>query len=143
MRNLQEEANYHLLRILQANSAITQRELAKQLGISLGSINYCLKALMTKGLVKIENFQGSNNKFGYIYVLTPQGLSERAALTKRFLARKLNEYALLQAEIEALKEDEMSLRVEPAPDTGPLTKPPAGERVASKRNLNKTVIKNV
>jgi EPS-associated MarR family transcriptional regulator len=124
MRNLQEEANYHLLRILQANSAITQRELAKQLGISLGSINYCLKALMTKGLVKIENFQGSNNKFGYIYVLTPQGLSERAALTKRFLARKLNEYALLQAEIEALKEDEMSLRVEPAPDTVPLNKAP-------------------
>jgi EPS-associated MarR family transcriptional regulator len=122
MRNLQEEANYHVLRILHANSAITQRELAEQLGISLGSINYCLKALVVKGLVKIENFQGSNNKFGYIYVLTPQGLSERAALTKRFLARKLKEYALLQAEIEALKEDEMSLRVEPAPDAVPLSK---------------------
>ena len=101
MRNIQEEANYHVLRILHANSAITQRELAEQLGISLGSINYCLKALVAKGLVKIDNFQGSNNKFGYIYVLTPHGLSERAALTKRFLSRKLKEYKVLRAEIEA------------------------------------------
>lgn len=115
MRNIQEEANYHVLRTLHANSVITQRELAEQLGISLGSINYCLKALVAKGLVKMDNFQGSNNKFGYIYVLTPHGLSERAALTKRFLARKLKEYELLQAEIKALKDDELSLRVEPAP----------------------------
>ena len=129
MRNLQEEANYHVLRILQANSAITQRDLAEQLGISLGSINYCLKALVVKGLVKMDNFKGANNKFGYIYVLTPQGLSERAALTKRFLARKLKEYELLQAEIEALKDDEMSLMAEPARRRVALAKPLAGERV--------------
>ena len=122
MRNIQEEANYHVLRILHVNSAITQRELAEQLGISLGSINYCLKALVAKGLVKIDNFQGSNNKLGYIYVLTPHGLSERASLTKRFLARKLKEYEVLRAEIEALKDDERLLRVESAPDADPVRK---------------------
>jgi EPS-associated MarR family transcriptional regulator len=121
MRNIQEEANYHLLRILHANSAITQRELSEQLGISLGSINYCLKALVVKGLVKMDNFQGSNNKLGYVYVLTPHGLSERAALTNRFLARKLKEYALQRAEIEALKDDEVRLRDEPVTNAVPLS----------------------
>ena len=81
-----------------------------------------LESSLKMAEVAVDNFQGSNNKFGYIYVLTPQGLSERAALTKRFLARKLKEYELLQAEIEALKADEMSLRAGPEPDAVPLNK---------------------
>ena len=78
-------------------------DLARQLGISHGKMNYCLKALMDKGLVKLENFQNSQHKFNYAYLLTPAGITEKAALTGRFLKRKMAEYEALQAEIEALK----------------------------------------
>ncbi len=91
------------MRILHENPDLTQRELAEKLGISVGGLNYCLKALMEKGLVKMKNFATSKNKFGYVYVLTPTGIAEKAAITHRFLRRKMDEYEALKAEIEALK----------------------------------------
>jgi EPS-associated MarR family transcriptional regulator len=91
------------MRLLQAQPDLSQRELAQQLGMSLGGLNYCLKALMAKGFVKMGNFQNSKNKFGYVYLLTPQGIAEKVALTSRFLKRKMDEYDALKGEIEALK----------------------------------------
>lgn len=102
---LQEDTYFRVMRLLQENPDLTQRELAQKLGVSVGGLNYCLKALMEKGLVKMQNFQQSKNKFGYVYVLTPRGISEKAALTNRFLKRKLEEYEALKAEIEALRKD--------------------------------------
>lgn len=93
------------MRLLEANPDLTQRELAKVLGLSVGSINYCLKALMGRGLVKMKNFANSKNKFGYVYVLTPTGLVEKAAITHQFLQRKMKEHEALKAEIEALKSE--------------------------------------
>lgn len=93
------------MRILQENPDLTQRELAEKLGISVGGLNYCLKALMEKGLVKMKNFANSKNKFGYVYVLTPSGMAEKAAITHRFLLRKIGEYEALKAEIEALSSE--------------------------------------
>ena len=91
------------MRILQENPDLTQRELAEKLGISVGGLNYCLKALMDKGFVKLENFQNSKHKFKYAYILTPMGMAQKVAMTGRFLKRKLDEYEALKNEIEALK----------------------------------------
>jgi EPS-associated MarR family transcriptional regulator len=91
------------MRILQENPDITQRELAERLGISVGGLNYCVKTLMAKGLVKMKNFAGSKNKFGYVYVFKPTGMAERAAITHRFLQRQMQEYEALRAEIEATR----------------------------------------
>ena len=102
---LQEDTYFRVMRILQENPDLTQRELAEQLGMSLGGLNYCLKALMEKGLVKMKNFATSKNKFGYVYVLTPTGIAEKAAITHRFLQRKMDEYEALKAEIETLKSE--------------------------------------
>lgn len=99
---LQEDTYFRVMRILQENPDLTQRELAEKLGISVGGLNYCLKALMEKGLVKMKNFANSKNKFGYIYVLTPTGLAEKAAIAHRFLRRKMDEYESLKAEIQDL-----------------------------------------
>lgn len=93
------------MRILEENPDLTQRELAEKLGVSVGGLNYCLKALMEKGLVKMQNFGQSKNKFGYIYILTPMGIAEKAALASDFLKRKMSEYDALKAEIEALKSE--------------------------------------
>lgn len=93
------------MRMLEANPDLTQRELAERLGVSVGGLNYCLKALMEKGLVKMQNFSQSKNKFGYVYVLTPRGIAEKAALTGRFLKRKMEEYEALKVEIEALRNE--------------------------------------
>jgi len=92
-----------VMRILQDNPDLTQRELAEMLGMSVGGLNYCLKALIDKGFVKMGNFQKSKNKFKYVYLLTPQGIAEKVALTSRFLKRKMDEYDALKVEIEALK----------------------------------------
>ncbi|CAM8659874.1 MarR_EPS, EPS-associated transcriptional regulator, MarR family [Comamonadaceae bacterium] len=102
---LQEDTYFRVLHLLQDNPDITQRELAKTVGISVGGLNYCLKALVEKGLVKMKSFTNSKNKFGYIYVLTPNGIAEKAAITQRFLLRKMDEYEALKAEIEALKSE--------------------------------------
>lgn len=101
--NIQEDTYFRIMQILQDNPDITQRELANKLSISVGGMNYCLNALMNKGFVKMENFQKSKNKFKYVYLLTPQGVSEKMALTSRFLKRKMEEYDALKAEIESLK----------------------------------------
>jgi EPS-associated MarR family transcriptional regulator len=100
---LQEDTSYRVMRLLQDNPDLTQRELAEQLGISVGGLNYCLKALTEKGWVKMQNFAHSKNKFGYVYVLTPHGVAEKAMLAKHFLQRKLDEYEALKSEIEALQ----------------------------------------
>ena len=102
---IQEDTYFRVMRILQENPDLTQRELAEKLGVSVGGLNYCLKALMDKGWVKMQNFQNSKNKFKYVYLLTPQGIAERVALTSRFLDRKLQEYEALKAEIESLHQD--------------------------------------
>ena len=102
---IQEDTYFRVMRILQENPDLTQRELAQKLGVSVGGLNYCLKALMDKGCVKMQNFQNSKNKFKYVYLLTPQGIAERVALTSRFLDRKMQEYEALKAEIESLHQD--------------------------------------
>lgn len=99
---IQEDTYFRVMRILQDNPDLTQRELAEKLGVSVGGLNYCLKALMDKGWVKMQNFQNSKNKFKYVYLLTPQGIAEKVALTSRFLERKMQEYEILKAEIESL-----------------------------------------
>ena len=99
---LQEDTYFRVLRMLQDNPDLTQREIAQQLGVSTSGLNYCLNALIDKGWVKVQNFSQSKNKFGYIYVLTPQGILEKVALTGRFLRRKQAEYEALRAEIDSL-----------------------------------------
>ena len=100
---LQEDTTFRVMRLLEENPDITQRELAEKLGISLGGLNYCLKALIGKGLVKMKSFANSKNKFGYVYVLTPSGMAEKAAIMHRFLQRKMEEYEALKIELVALK----------------------------------------
>ena len=93
------------MRLLEVNPDLTQRQLADALGVSIGGLNYCLKALIHRGFVKVSNFRQSKNKFGYVYLLTPEGAFEKAKLTKRFLQRKMQEYEAIKAEIEALTKD--------------------------------------
>ena len=102
---LQEDTNFRVLRILQDRPDVTQREIAQLLGVSTSGLNYCLNALIDKGWVKVHNFSESKNKFGYVYLLTPSGISEKAALTGRFLQRKLLEYEALRSEIESLNDE--------------------------------------
>lgn len=103
--DFQEEIRFQVLRRLQDYPQISQRQLAKDLGISLGSINYCFKALMEKGWVKAKNFSSSNNKVGYAYLLTPAGFAEKSKLTASFLQRKLAEYDKLRQEIDDLRQE--------------------------------------
>jgi len=98
-----EESALRLMRVLEVSPCGNQRDLAEQTGMSLGSLNYCLKALMAKGLVKMQNFASSRNKLGYAYVLTPSGIAEKAAITHRFLQRKIQEYEALKVEIDILR----------------------------------------
>ena len=105
---LQEDTNFRVLRMLQENPDMTQREIAEKLGVSTSGLNYCLNALIDKGYLKVQNFSQSKNKFGYIYVLTPQGIAEKALLTSRFLRRKMDEYESLKAEIESLQAEAKS-----------------------------------
>jgi EPS-associated MarR family transcriptional regulator len=102
---LQEDTYFRVLRMLQDNPDMTQREIAEKLGISTSGLNYCLKALIDKGWVKVQNFSQSKNKFGYIYLLTPQGITEKLTLTSRFLKRKKQEYDALKLEIDALQSE--------------------------------------
>ncbi len=102
---IQEDTHFRIMRILQENPDLTQRELAEKMGMSVGGLNYCLNALIYKGLVKMQNFSNSKNKFKYVYLLTPMGITEKVALTTRFLSRKMKEYEALKLEIEALKSE--------------------------------------
>ena len=100
-----EENTLKALKILEANPELTQRDLAAELGVSLGKTHYLVKSLVDIGLVKLDNFQRSNNKWGYAYLLTPAGVAEKAAITVRFLARKQEEYKRLEREIEELRSE--------------------------------------
>ncbi len=99
--------SYHfkLLKLIEANPAIQQREMAKVMGISLGKANYCLQALVQKGLVKMDNFRRADNKLAYSYLLTPRGIEAKARLTVSFLKHKVAEYETIRKEIEELRRD--------------------------------------
>jgi EPS-associated MarR family transcriptional regulator len=102
---MSDELHYKIIKLVEGNPNISQRELAKQLGVSLGKANYCLKAIMKVGLIKIRNFRNNQNKLSYAYILTPKGIEQKAAITARFLKSKQNEYDELKKEIETLKQD--------------------------------------
>ena len=99
------DTEYIILRILQDNPKWTQRELARELGLSLGKTNYVVRALVDKGWVKLSNFKRSDNKLGYIYLLTPEGITEKSILAQNFLIRKSEEYNKLKEEIDMLKKE--------------------------------------
>ena len=101
MKNKQD--HFEVLRKIQKNPRTSQRELAGELGFSLGKLNYCLKALQEKGLIKIQNFKKNPNKVNYLYILTPAGIKKKTKLTIAFMKRKIQEYDELKAEIEQLK----------------------------------------
>ena len=105
MKQLNDELRYRVLKTLERDSNISQRALAKELGVSLGKANYCLQALVEKGLVKIDNFKHSRNKLGYAYLLTPRGLEEKGRVTVRFFRRKMQEYEELELELEELRRE--------------------------------------
>ena len=102
---LDETTNYKLLKLLQAQPQLSQRQLAQELGVSLGKVNYCLNALIEKGLLKVSNFRSSQNKLAYMYLLTPAGIEEKARVTVQYLKRKMQEYESLKREIQLLKRD--------------------------------------
>lgn len=102
---LNDETRYRILKLLEADPQASQRKLADQLGISLGRVNYCLQALIEKGLIKANNFRSSSNKRAYLYLLTPKGMEERARVTMRFLNYKLTEYEALKRELEELQRE--------------------------------------
>lgn len=102
---LTDETRYRILKLLEADPHASQRRISDELGISLGRVNYCINALITKGLVKANNFRNSENKRAYLYLLTPRGIEERARVTARFLRVKLDEYEILKRELEELQRE--------------------------------------
>lgn len=100
-----DNTSYGLLKTLEVNPSLSQRDLAKRLGISLGKVNFCLNALVEKGCLKVNNFRNSENKLAYAYLLTPHGVEEKARITIRFLKYKIQEYEQLRAEIKELKRE--------------------------------------
>jgi len=100
-----DEIHYRIFKLIEAQPDISQRQLAKALGVSLGKVNYCLKALVDKGQVKVRNFQRNPSKRSYAYLLTPRGIEEKTQLTARFLKQKMTEYARLKQEIEQLQRE--------------------------------------
>ena len=102
---MSEERQLQALRVLENNPEMTQRDLADLLGVSLGATNYCLRALVEKGWIKLDNFQNNPSKLGYLYLLTPLGIAAKTKLTAQFLKRKLEEYEVLKVEIEQLKSE--------------------------------------
>lgn len=105
MKTHLNEVRFGLLRRLAEDPTLSQRDLARQMGVSVGRVNYCIRALIEKGEIKVNNFRQSDHKLRYAYVLTPKGLESRARLTTRFLKRKLEEYDALTREIEDLRRD--------------------------------------
>ena len=102
---MNQELEYRALKILEKHPNMTQRQLSEALGVSLGKTNYLLKSLIDVGWIKLDNFQRSDNKWGYAYLLTPSGVTEKAAITLRFLKRKQREYNDLQSEIARLQRE--------------------------------------
>ena len=105
MSVLSDENRYQLLKLLEKNPEMSQRQIADALGVSLGKVNFCLRALIEIGSVKVANFSRSPNKKAYVYLLTPKGIEEKAKVTLRFLAKKQNEYEELKREINELKNE--------------------------------------
>jgi len=99
-----QQDHYNILREIDKKKLLNQRQLAKGTGLSLGKLNYCLKALKEKGLVKIKNFHKNPNKIGYIYILTPKGVSVKTRLTINFMKKKMKEYDQLKMELDKIKE---------------------------------------
>ena len=97
---IDEEEHFNLIRKISKNANLSQRDMANELGVSLGKVNYCLKSLKKKGLVKIKNFQKNPDKIKYLYVLTPKGLAEKTKITLRFMKQKMKEYDELKKEIK-------------------------------------------
>lgn len=104
-KTLSDDVRFRVLRALEANQNLSQREISREAGISLGLVNYCVSALADKGQVKVQNFRASNNKLRYAYILTPRGLAEKSRLAAGFLQRKMREYQDLKAEIERLQRE--------------------------------------
>ena len=102
---MSDETHYKILNLLQDNPRISQRDLARELGVSLGKANYCLRALIERGWVKARNFQNSDNKMAYAYLLTPKGIEEKARVTVRFLKYKISEYEILKREISIMQRE--------------------------------------
>ena len=102
---LTDETRYRILKLLEADPHASQRRIADELGISLGRVNFCLQALIQKGLVKANNFRSSSSKRAYLYLLTPKGIEEKTMVTARFLKRKLQEYDALKRELEELQRE--------------------------------------
>ena len=100
-----DHTSYGLLKTLEDNPSLTQRDLAKRLGVSLGKVNFCLNALIEKGCLKVNNFRNSDNKLAYAYLLTPQGVEQKARMTVEFLQIKMQEYERLRTEIEELQRE--------------------------------------
>jgi len=109
--SLPDETRYRLLKYLEANPDASQRALARELGVSLGKVNYCMKALVDRGWVTVGRFRRSNNKLAYMYKLTPHGIEAKAEATIRFLNRKVDEYETLRTEIETLRDEARKLGV--------------------------------
>jgi EPS-associated MarR family transcriptional regulator len=121
-----DTTSYGLLKTLENNPSLSQRDLAKRLGISLGKVNYCLNALVEKGCLKVNNFRNSGNKIAYAYLLTPRGVEEKARFTVHFLKYKMQEYEQLRAEISELKrEAEQKGLLESAAEQSAALKAPA------------------
>lgn len=104
-QDFREDVRFRVLRVLEDHPEFSQREIADALGISLGGVNFCLRAIVEKGHVKVYNFRRSDNKLRYAYVLTPSGIAERALLARRFLQRKMKEYDAIRAEIESVVQE--------------------------------------
>jgi EPS-associated MarR family transcriptional regulator len=100
-----DEIHYKVMRLVEANSRVSQREVARTLGVSVGKVNYCVRALVDRGFIKARNFKNSDNKVAYVYLMTPRGIREKARLAIRFLGIKMREYELLRADIERMRED--------------------------------------
>ena len=104
-RSSSTEIRYRLLKLLESNPCLTQRQMAEAMGISLGKFNYCLRELVKKGIVKIERFTASGNKAAYMYILTPDGVEQKTKITASFLRRKMAEYEQLKKEIQELRQE--------------------------------------
>ena len=102
---IDQELEYRVLKLLEKHPELTQRQLSEKLGVSLGKTHYLVKSLMDVGFIKLENFKKSNNKWGYLYLLRPQGIIEKSVITTKFLKKKQKEFSLLQEEIEQLKRE--------------------------------------
>ena len=102
---LTDEYRYRILKLLESNPGASQRDIARELGVSLGRVNYCLQALVEKGLIKANNFRQNESKRAYLYLLTPKGIQEKARVTVRFLKVKLDEYETLKHEVAQLQRE--------------------------------------